>query len=52
MCKKVQNNKREKNKTAMMENVIDYFSITTKPKVTIFDDESIHIQFDDHRWSL
>ena len=29
----------------MMENVIAYFSITTKLKVMIFDDESISIQF-------
>ena len=35
-----------------MKNVVAYFSITTKPKDTIFDDESIHIQFNDHRWSL
>jgi len=29
----------------MVENVIAYFSITTKPKVTIFDDKSTSIQF-------
>mmetsp|Transcript_35648 Transcript_35648/g.39743 ORF Transcript_35648/g.39743 Transcript_35648/m.39743 type:complete len:146 (+) Transcript_35648:589-1026(+) len=34
------------------ENVIAFFEISTKPKVTIFDDKSTSIQFDDHRWSL
>ena len=29
----------------MMENGIAYFSIITKPKVTIFDEESIVIRF-------
>ena len=29
----------------MMKNVIAYFSIIHKPKVTIFDDESISIRF-------
>ena len=35
----------------MMENDIAYFSITNKPKVTVFDDESITIQFPSP-WSL
>ena len=35
----------------MMENVIAYFSITTKPKVTIFDDKSTSIQFYGQAWS-
>ena len=34
----------------MMENVIAYFSITTKPKVTIFDDKSTSIQFYGQTW--
>jgi len=29
----------------MMKNVIVYFSITTQPKVTIFDEQSIIIRF-------
>ena len=29
----------------MMKNVIAYFSKTTKPKVIVFDDESITIRF-------
>ena len=37
--------KSRANKTTMVENVIAYFSITTKPKVTIFDDKSTSIQF-------
>ena len=28
-----------------MKNVIAYFSLATKPKVMIFDDESIKIRF-------
>ena len=32
----------------MMKNVIDYFSITTKPKVTIFDDKALAFNYRDH----
>ena len=43
--------KKKKLPPKMMKNVIGYFSITTKPKVMIFDDESIKIRFVSP-WSL
>ena len=35
----------------MVENVIAFFSTTTKPKVTIFDNKSNSIRFYGHLWS-
>ena len=49
MCKKVQKihnkKKRKEKKTTMTKNVIAYFSRITEPKVSIFEEESISIQF-------
>ena len=42
---------KRKQKTTMTKKVIVYFSITTKPKVTIFGGESTSIQFDGHKSS-
>ena len=39
------NKRKEEHNKMMMKDVITYFSITTKSKVTDFDDESIPIQF-------
>ena len=37
--------KEENNKTTMLKDIISYFSITTKTKVMVFDNESIQIRF-------